>query len=232
MGYDRAIVTMHSAQGIILRREDFRERDEKVVLYTKEFGKISIVAKGTKRIGAKLRGNLDIFNFVDIIFVEGRNFFILTNIDTREKFSNIIKNPHIYGAALSVTEMTWDIFQEMARDEEFFEALRSTLTKLNKYGGDELSGQESSLYSWLILKKFQSILLGNQGYSMNISEMFSQSGKKLSKSSVMLLEMFDGADHSGVRLSQGEIWDIERVFFNTFEYIFNYTPSLWIPVTQ
>ena len=60
---------MYTARGIILKREDFREWDERVFLYTREFGKMSVVAKGTKRIEAKLRGNLDIFNFVDIILL-------------------------------------------------------------------------------------------------------------------------------------------------------------------
>ena len=43
---------MYAAQGVILKREDFRERDERVVLYTKEFWKLSVIAKGTKRIQA------------------------------------------------------------------------------------------------------------------------------------------------------------------------------------
>ncbi|MBI1888789.1 MAG: recombination protein O N-terminal domain-containing protein, partial [Candidatus Spechtbacteria bacterium] len=72
---------MYSTKGIILHREDFRERDERVVLYTKDFGKISVVVKGVKRIEAKLRGNVDIFNVVDITFVEGAYFLILTGIE-------------------------------------------------------------------------------------------------------------------------------------------------------
>jgi len=218
---------MYSAQGIILKREDFKERDERVVLYTKEFGKISVVAKGTKRIEAKLRGNLDIFNFVDIIFVEGKNFFILTGIDTQGRFSDIIKDPYIYGAAVSCARSIEDIFEENLRDRNLFNFFRKTLEKLH----ESAHGEETSLHAWLIQKKFQMTILENQGYGRSTEKILPDYTKKLSKNSLILLEMLKGAKHPSVRLSRRELWDIEKAFVNIFEYIFRYRFSSWIPIT-
>jgi len=212
---------MYTASGIILKREDFKERDEKIVLYTKEFGKIAVVAKGTKRIEAKLRGNLDIFNFVDIIFVEGAHFFILTGVETRERFCNLVKDPYIYGAAVSCARSVCDIFEENAKDREFFKTLRFTIKKLDEYT-DSLG---PALYSWLLLKKFQMTILENQGYAPK------KPTGQLSKNAMLLLEMLRGTAHPGVRLSRKEFSDIEEFFSNTFAYFFNHRISPWIPIS-
>ena len=218
---------MYSAQEIILKREDFRERDEKIFLYTKEFGKISVVAKGIKRIEAKLRGNLDIFNFVDIIFVEGKNFFILTGIDTQERFSDILKDPQAYGAAVSCAMSIVDIFEENLRDRNLFNFFRKTLEKLHECA----QTQDPGLHAWLIQKKFQMTILENQGYSMRAEKILPDYTKKLSKNSLILLEMLRGTKHPSVRLSRRELWDIEKAFVNIFEYIFRYRFFSWIPIT-
>ena len=217
---------MYTARGIILKREDFRERDERVFLYTKEFGKMSVVAKGTKRIEAKLRGNLDIFNFVDIIFVEGNNFFILTGIDTRERFQDIVKDPYIYGAAVSCARSIADIFEENQRDRNLFNFFRKTLKKLHECA----QAEDPGLHAWLIQKKFQMTILENQGYSMNAEKILPDYTKKFSKNSLILLEMLRGAKYSSVRLSRRELWDIEKAFTDIFEYIFRYRFSSWIPI--
>ena len=211
---------MHTACGIILKREDFRERDERIVLYTKEFGKLSVVAKGTKRIEAKLRGNLDIFNFVDIIFVEGAHFFILTGVETRERFLNLIKDPYIYGAAVSCARSVVDIFEENVKDKEFFKALNFTIKKLDEY----TEPLAPALYAWLLLKKFQMTILENQGYASK------EPIEKLSKNATLLLGMLRGQEHPGVRLKREEFSDIEKFFGNTFAYFFNHRISPWIPI--
>jgi len=210
---------MHATQGIILKREDFRERDERITLYTRDFGKISVIAKGLKRIEAKLRGNLDIFNFVDIIFVEGVNFYILTGIDLKNRFSSIIKDAYVYSATLSAMDAVSYIFQESAKDKDFFDALHFTIKKFNEYASGDLS--KASLYSWLLLKKFQMIVLENQGYSVN--------KKNLSKNSKLLFEMLKGSSHLSVSLSKQDFFNIEDLLTRSFGYFFNFRPSSWIP---
>jgi len=223
---------MHSTCGIILKREDFRERDERVTLYTRDFGKISVIAKGLKRIEAKLRGNLDIFNFVDIIFVEGVNFYILTGVDLKSNFSSITKDSSVYSAALSAAQAVSYIFEERAKDKDFFDALCFTIKKLNEYASGNPS--RASLYSWLLLKKFQMVILENQGYKVN--------KESLSKNSELLFQMLKGSSHSSVSLSKQDFLNIEDSFTRSFEYFFsagggsafggNFKFSSWIPSTE
>jgi recombinational DNA repair protein (RecF pathway) len=222
---------MHSTCGIILRREDFRERDERITLYTRDFGKISVIAKGLKRIEAKLRGNLDIFNFVDIIFVEGKNFYILTGVDLKERFFSIIKDNYIYGSALSVVRTVEYIYEEDVRDKEFFENFLFTVRKLGEYFSGREGSQpsvQSGLYSWFLLKKFQMVILENQGYSINSKN----NENNLSKNSTVLLKMLKGGRSFGVRLSKKDFLDIEEFFIKKFAYLFNYKVSSWASILE
>ncbi len=226
---------MQRTEAIILHREDFRERDERVVLYTKDFGKLTVVAKGTKRIEAKLRGNLDLFNFVDIFFVEGKYFPILTGVDLRERFPGLGKDTFLYRVALLLGESTLRIFEERARDEDFFTTFYCAMKKLGVESGEELIKSKISLRSWLIWKKFQIAILENQGYGQG----FAGGTKALSVNARQLLEMLRGSPslaeasrggpHKNVRLTPTELWDIEEMFKKTFAYFFNYSPSSWIP---
>lgn len=149
---------MHATAGIILKREEFRERDERISLYTKNFGKLSVVAKGTRRIEAKLRGGIDTFNLADIIFVEGSKFPILTSIDTHKRFLNIGRSAHVYRASLLATSMIIDIFEERLPDPNFFNELHAFLEKLDKC--------DDATDSWMLLKNFQIKILENQGYGI------------------------------------------------------------------
>ena len=212
---------MHFTRGIILRVEDFRERDERVTLYTKDFGKVSVVAKGAKRIEAKLRGSLDIFNLVEITFVEGQNFNILTNVDLLTSFSSVTKNPHAYRSGISVLKVVDYIFDENIKDEPFFEDLHYAVKRIDEYSLAEES--LSRLYSWLLLKKFQMKILENQGY---------ESGVPVSGNSLTLLKMLQGEEEvDGVKLSRGDLINIESSFARIFSYIFNYKLHAWIPIT-
>ena len=217
---------MYSAQGIILKREDFREKDERVVLYTKEFGKISVIAKGAKRIEAKLRGSLDIFNFVDIIFVEGRHFFILTGVEIQERFSNLIKNPYGYSAVFSMSNSLLHIFEENSRDEDFFDFVYGAVKKLDEFDPN------SSLHPWLLLKKFQLKVLENQGYKIDEKILSSLNIKKPSSNAAIFFGMLQGSDRADVCLSKKDFSDIEGTFMDIFSYIFNYRVAQWIPVIQ
>lgn len=226
---------MHSTQGIILKIADFRERDLRVVLYTKNLGKIELIAKGAKRIDAKLRGNLDILNFVDAGFVEGKNFNILIRADFLDSFCLVIKNTHAWKAALSAASLVDYVFGENAADAKFFDDLHHTLSKLNEYSHE--SEQLSSLYSWLLLKKLQIKILESQGYEYNFGGKKlnavmeeRENGFKFSNNSSLLLKMLSGEGIESVRMSKSDFLNIENVFSRIFAYIFNYKSCLWTPI--
>lgn len=59
-------MTEYYTEAFVLDREDFREHDGMVHLYTEELGKVSARARGLKKILSKSSAHLEPFNFVRV----------------------------------------------------------------------------------------------------------------------------------------------------------------------
>ncbi len=59
-------------QAIILRRENYREHDRIFTIYSREYGKISCVAVGIRKIQSKQAGHMEPFTYVDMMLAKGR----------------------------------------------------------------------------------------------------------------------------------------------------------------
>lgn len=69
---------MFHTQGLVLKRNFYREFDDVFTVYTKDFGKIEILGRGVKRPLAKLNSHLQAFDFSEVEFVLGKKFKVLT----------------------------------------------------------------------------------------------------------------------------------------------------------
>ena len=72
--------------GIVVKREDCRENDSRVFLYTKEKGMIELVARGTKKINSKMAAHLEPFNLVNLMVVKGRRYDYVGSVISEECF--------------------------------------------------------------------------------------------------------------------------------------------------
>ncbi len=58
--------------GIILSRLDYGEADRILTVLTPDYGKLSLLAKGVRRIKSKLAGGIELFSVSNITFIKGR----------------------------------------------------------------------------------------------------------------------------------------------------------------
>ncbi|MDD2758286.1 MAG: DNA repair protein RecO [Patescibacteria group bacterium] len=77
---------------IVLSRRDYRENDQLVNLLTLEKGKISVLAKGVKKIISKNSAFLEPFFLVEVEIVPGRGALLLTKAIGVNGFIKIRKN--------------------------------------------------------------------------------------------------------------------------------------------
>ena len=64
---------MIKTEAIILKTADLGETDRLLTIYSKEFGKIQVIARGTKKLESKLRYHLEPLSYSHLILVEGKN---------------------------------------------------------------------------------------------------------------------------------------------------------------
>lgn len=63
----------HTVEAIVLRRRDAGESDRRLVCFTRELGKIDLVAKGARKPASRLRSVSEPLSVARVTFADGRN---------------------------------------------------------------------------------------------------------------------------------------------------------------
>lgn len=119
------------ATGIVLGKKNLGEADKIINVYSKEFGKLSLVAKGIRRPRSRKRGHIEIFNLIKFQGMSGKSMDILTEAEVVENFSNIRKSLKKISLAYYLCEVVGKITNEET-GTEIFDLLLLSLKKLEK----------------------------------------------------------------------------------------------------
>ena len=120
----------YTSEGIVLARRNFGEADRILVLYTKNFGKISLLAKGIRRPKSKKRGHVEVFNKIKFQAVSGRGLDLITEAEVIEDFSEIRSSLRRISLAYYLMEVIGRITHEGEEKTEVYDLLLETLQKL------------------------------------------------------------------------------------------------------
>jgi DNA repair protein RecO (recombination protein O) len=137
----------YRTQGIILEKEDRRDSDQFLTIYTKDFGKVEVLAKAVKKITSKLRGGADLFYFSEIEFIQGKNRKTLTDAILIDKFSNIRKDLKKLQALWRIAEILDKLSSREEKENKVWELLIETIRKLDD---ENLKLEPSVLYHYFL----------------------------------------------------------------------------------
>lgn len=118
---------------IILSRTDYGEADRIITVITPEYGKLSLLARGVRRIKSKLAGGIELFSVSTVTFARGRGE-LGTLVSTRLKkhYGEIVKD-------LPRTMLGYDLikkFHKITEDEPepaYFELLQQSFEALDDH---------------------------------------------------------------------------------------------------
>ncbi len=79
---------LYRTEGIILNRLDAGEADRILTVFTKEFGMLRLFARGVRRLRSKLNNFLNLFSYVRVGFVSGRDIWHLIDAEDLRRFGN------------------------------------------------------------------------------------------------------------------------------------------------
>lgn len=121
----------YKTQGIVIRRHDFSEADRILTVFTERFGKIKVIAKGVKKIKAKLAGSLEPFMLSDLELHEGKTFYIATGASIIKDFSSLHSDLDKMAAVFCLGELIDKFEKEEQKSEQVFRLLVDTLEALD-----------------------------------------------------------------------------------------------------
>ena len=149
-------------RGIVIRKTESGEHHQLISVYTKELGKIRILAKSAKKNTSKQAGHLDLFNLVDFVAVPGKSYPIITQAQSSENFLGIKSSFSKIMAGFFVLESFHRLVYEQEQDLALWEFLITQLNKLEQTISEKFKIDA-------LLAGFKKELLKVLGYQQNIS---------------------------------------------------------------
>lgn len=117
---------------IILSRRDWRENDQLISFYTKDKGKMEVLARGVKKVLSKNSAYLEPFCFVEAEIISARDLARLGAVAPINIFKNIRNDLEKSLCASYVCNALDKLIEAGERDKNIFELLRSWLEFLNE----------------------------------------------------------------------------------------------------
>ena len=118
------------ADGIIVKRINFGEKDKILTVITRDSGKIKTLAKGIRRINSRRAGNVELFNFARLHLAVGRTFNILTEAKLLETFPSFRSDLKKSAAAFYFSDLADRFVPEDQENRELFFILLAAFRKL------------------------------------------------------------------------------------------------------
>lgn len=151
-----------------MKRRDYQENDRLFCLYTKDFGKIDVVARGTKKITSKLKGYLEPFYLVKLMIAKGKVIDKLANCNSIKCYGNLRNDPTLLGFGLInyLAEGTGGLISGHTSQCDKFDLLLETLNILEKEINNDLPEKKERLQFMANIYFIK--LLGLLGYQPEI----------------------------------------------------------------
>jgi DNA repair protein RecO (recombination protein O) len=119
---------------IVLKSINWRDTSKIITLFTREEGKISVIAKGARRLKSKYQGILESINLLEVVIYMSatRNLQILGQATLDNTYKQIRSDYEKTGYVFALLELTDIFFKEGAIDTIFFDFLKTLLSEMEK----------------------------------------------------------------------------------------------------
>lgn len=152
---------------IILRRIDYGEADRILTVITPDAGKLSLIARGVRRIKSKLAGGIELFSTSEITYIPGRgSVSTLVSSRLQRHYGDITKNIERTMLGYELIKLL-DKVTEDEPEREYYDLLESSFDAL----------EDSAISTDLIRVWFSSQILRQAGYTPNLQT--TANGEKL-----------------------------------------------------
>ncbi|MBI4812521.1 DNA repair protein RecO [Candidatus Falkowbacteria bacterium] len=138
-------------KAIVLNRTPWREDGARVTVYSKERGKLDLMARGARKAGSKLAAHLEPITFSRLMVVRGKNYDYAGSTVSENSYFNIKNDLEKIFLAGGVLKIFNELVKGNERDEYIFFLLQETLKILNSEQMVSAKGGQL-LYNFFILK--------------------------------------------------------------------------------
>jgi DNA repair protein RecO (recombination protein O) len=199
----------YNSRAVVLKSIKYRDSDKIYTLFTKEYGKVSAIARGVRKISSRRSGNLDTLNLISVSFRdESRGHRSIEEVKTIDSFKNLKKDLQKSTKAYYMAELIHKSVEEDEQVSNIFNLFVKCLKTLDKnnYPGD------------LVVSHFEINLMSMLGYKITY-DVCGRCGKKVDESwNKYFFNIEDGClecekcSKYGVGIKKGTAISLENIF--------------------
>lgn len=119
-------------EGVVLQRRNFGEADRIITVFSKSHGKVTLLAKGVRRLTSRKRGHVEVFSYIKFNVVQTHGMGILSEVETKAGFPKIRENLKKASLAFYLIEAIGRLSREEEENEKLFLLTLDALTSLEK----------------------------------------------------------------------------------------------------
>lgn len=139
-------------EGIVIKRKDFGEADRILTVFSKHQGKLSLMAKGVRKINSRRAAHVELLNHSILTVHEGR-MPIVTEAETLEHYSSLKNDLNRASHAFYICELVDGLLAEHQESKSTFALVEAVLRKL-----------ETDENPKILIKNFEQEILTNLGF--------------------------------------------------------------------
>jgi DNA repair protein RecO (recombination protein O) len=117
---------------IVLKHQDYGEADRILTIYTRERGKLRVIAKGVRKVHSRKGGHLEPFTHVSLQLAESRSWPIVSQAEAQHIYDDLKKDLETIGYASYAVELVERFTFEEEENASIFNLLKNTLDRLNE----------------------------------------------------------------------------------------------------
>lgn len=188
-------------EGIVLKRRNFGEADRILTIFTLKSGKMSVLAKGVRRITSRRAGNVELLNRVSIFLHQTKGMPILTEAVSLNTHSKLKMDLTLSTVAFHILELVDKLTAENQESRSLYEHLGQVLKRLE------------SKPRQILVRAFEVKILTLMGFAnfeesldVHLSGVSSNTRKLLGS-----LELMSWDEIEGIKLEEKEALELEQV---------------------
>lgn len=117
-------------EALVLRHSDWGEADRLLTIFTREAGKLRIIAKGARKIKSRKAGHLEPFTRVTLMLAHGHDLWIVTQAETIDAYQKLREDLEKTGYAAYVVELLDRFTYEEGENRSLFQLIIETLERI------------------------------------------------------------------------------------------------------
>ncbi len=118
-------------EAVVLSHTDWGEADRLLWLYTRELGKVRVIAKGARKARSRKAGHLEPFTRVSLQLAKGREWWIVTQAETVDPHLRLREDLVRVGYASYAVELLDRFSYEEGENPALYKLLVETLARLD-----------------------------------------------------------------------------------------------------